>query len=71
MTKENLTKKEKIEKHIEWLVDNEIYCCASWIMDDLLKYAEEHPKDAAIDMNVAVINTVISMSTRKNIPTSM
>lgn len=50
MTKENLTKEEKIEKHIEWLVDNEIYCCASWIMDDLLKYAEEYPKDAAIDI---------------------
>ena len=45
------TKEENIQEHIDWLVEHEIYCPATWCMTDLTRYAEENPRDSAIDID--------------------
>lgn len=47
---ETKTLKEKIEEQIDWLIQNEVFCTATWCMSDLLRYAEEHPSEAVIDI---------------------
>ena len=46
-----MTKQEKIDEKVKQLVDQEVYCTATWCMTDLIRYAEENPRDSAIDIN--------------------
>lgn len=46
-----MTKEEKISERVNWLIKNEVYCCISHLMDNLLAYASEHPREAVIDID--------------------
>lgn len=50
MTKDK-DKEREVDEKAQQLVQNEVYCVISWLMDDLLRYAEEHPRESAIDID--------------------
>ena len=41
---------DEIYEQAKWIVENEVIMCASWLMDALVRDAEEHPRESPIDI---------------------
>lgn len=41
---------EEIDEQARWLVENEVIMCGTWLMDALIRDAEEHPRESPIDI---------------------
>lgn len=51
MTDKERKLQEEIDEQARWIVENEVIMCGTWFMDDLIRVAEEYPRDSAIDMS--------------------
>lgn len=50
MTEEEKKLQKEIDEQASWIVQNEIVMCGTWLMDDLIRVAEEYPRVSAIDI---------------------
>lgn len=41
---------DEIYEQAKWIVENEVIMCASWIMDALVRDAQENPRESPIDI---------------------